>query len=395
MTKPDSSASGQGGDTPEPEATAGEQAHSHTDGEPAETVAENKMKARRKPSRSARHPAVTIGSGIFTFLLLVLLGGGVAAWYGERMVNEPGPLATEKTVNIPRGHGIRDIAELLEREGVIDNWAVFVGAQKFLRPQAKMQAGEYLFTPGQSVTGVIDTIASGKVILHLITIPEGLTSAQIVTRLMENDLLTGQPGVPREGTLLPETYKVHRGMSREALLKTMAQEQQELVKELWAKRNSGLPLRTPQEMVTLASIVEKETGVAGERPEVAAVFVNRLKRGMRLQSDPTIIYGIVGGKGSLGRSISRKDISTPTAYNTYTIDGLPPGPISNPGREALAAVVQPASTKALFFVADGTGGHAFAETLAEHNRNVARWRAIEAARKSGAAPTSGAEASGN
>ncbi|MGQ3675271.1 endolytic transglycosylase MltG [Xanthobacter sp. TB0139] len=385
MTKPDSSASGQGGEKPESESAVGEQADSHNDAhEPARPGAKKAAKSRRKPSRSARHPAVTIGSGIFTFLLLLLLGGGVAAWYGERMVNERGPLATEKTVNIPRGHGIRDIAELLEQEGVIDNWAVFVGAQKLLRPQAKMQAGEYLFTPGQSVTGVIDTLASGKVILHQITIPEGLTSEQIVARLMENDLLTGHPNVPREGTLLPETYKVHRGMSREALLKTMAQEQQELVKQLWAKRNPGLPLRTPQEMVTLASIVEKETGVAGERPEVAAVFVNRLKRGMRLQSDPTIIYGIVGGKGSLGRSISRKDISTPTAYNTYTIDGLPPGPISNPGRDALAAVVQPASTKALFFVADGTGGHAFAETLAQHNRNVARWRAIEAARKTGA-----------
>lgn len=349
-----------------------------------------KPRNKRRASRAARHPAVAIGSGIFTFLLLLLVGGGLAAWYGEKTFTSPGPLTAEKSVVIPRGYGVRDMAELLEREGVIDNWLVFVAGQKIGRPAANLKAGEYLFKPGQSVVNVIDTIDSGKVILHQITIPEGLTSEQVVARLMENDLLSGHPSVPREGTLLPETYRVHRGMSREALLEDMAEAQKKLIDGLWEKRAPNLPLRNQQDMVTLASIVEKETGQASERPEVAAVFVNRLKKGMRLQSDPTIIYGIVGGKGTLGRPISKADITTPTAYNTYAIDGLPPGPISNPGKDALAAVVNPADSSALFFVADGTGGHAFAATLADHNRNVARWRAIEAARKSGTdTPVSG------
>lgn len=335
-------------------------------------------KGTRMPSRSARHPAVVIGSGIFTFLVLLCVGGGLAVWYGEHEFTAPGPLKEEKAIFIPRGSGVRDMAEILEREGVIDNWLVFVAGQKVLRPKANMQAGEYLFRPGQSVENVIDTISSGKVILHAITIPEGLTSQQIVDRLMANTLLTGTPTVPLEGTLLPETYKVPRGTSREALLNQMAEAQQKLVRELWETRVKELPIRTPAELVTLASIVEKETGVASERPMVAAVFINRLSKRMKLQSDPTIIYGIVGGRGALGRSITRSDISTPTAYNTYAIDGLPPGPICNPGRDALAAVANPAKTKDLFFVADGSGGHAFAETLADHNRNVAKWRAIEA-----------------
>ncbi len=338
------------------------------------------QKGARLPSKSARHPAVVIGSGIFTFLLFMCIGGGLAIWYGEHKFTEPGPLTQEKTVYIPRGAGVRDMGDILEKEGVIESWIPFVVGQKFLRKDANMQAGEYLFKPGQSVESVIDTISSGKVILHAITIPEGLTSQQIVDRLMANDLLTGTPTVPLEGTLLPETYKVHRGTSREALLNQMTDAQQKLVRQLWDKRDRDLPLQTPMEMVTLASIVEKETGIAPERPKVAAVFINRLNKKMKLQSDPTIIYGIVGGQGSLGRSITRKDISTPTAYNTYAINGLPPGPICNPGRDALAAVANPPKTKDLFFVADGSGGHAFAETLADHNRNVARWRDIEAGR---------------
>ncbi|MFG1479257.1 endolytic transglycosylase MltG [Xanthobacter sp. V4C-4] len=338
-----------------------------------------------RPSRAARHPAVTIGSGIFTFLLFALLGGGLAAWYGERAYNGPGPLTTEKTVLIPRGAGVRDMAETLEREGVIDNWLVFTVGQKLSHPDAKMKAGEYLFKPGQSMASVVEAIASGKVVVHQVTIPEGLTSLQVVQRLMANDMLTGTPVVPLEGTLLPETYRITRGMSRDELLRQMADAQQKLVKGLWEKRAPDLPLRSPQELIILASIVEKETGEPDERDKVAAVFVNRLNKKMRLQSDPTIIYGLVGGKGALGRPISRTDIVSPTAYNTYAVDGLPPGPISNPGREALAAVANPASTRDLYFVADGTGGHAFAETLADHNRNVSRWRALEAV-QSGSAP---------
>ena len=332
-------------------------------------------------SRSARHPAIVIGNGIFTVLLLLAVVGGLGAWYANQMFTQPGPLQTEKSVYIPRGSGVRDMAEILAREGVIENETVFVLGQQVARKGVNMQAGEYLFKPGQSMGSVIDTIASGKVVLHQITIPEGLTSQQIVDRLLASDLLRGTPAVPPEGTLLPESYNVARGTSRDDLLKTMAAAQQRLLKQLWAKHAADLPVTTPRELVVLASIVEKETGRADERPKVAAVFVNRLNRKMKLQSDPTIIYGIVGGKGSLGRSITRTDISTPTPYNTYAIDGLPPGPICNPGRDALAAVANPPKTNDLFFVADGTGGHAFAPTLAEHNRNVTRWRDIEAKAK--------------
>lgn len=351
----------------------------------------DKGKARRRPSQAARHPAVTIGSAIFTFLLFALLGGGAALWYGEHAYKGPGPLTAEKTVVIPRGSGVRDMAEMLEREGVIDNWLVFVLGQKAMHPDAKMKAGEYLFKPGESMANVVDAIASGKMVIHQVTIPEGLTSQQVVQRLMASDLLTGTPVVPLEGTLLPETYRIHRGMSRDELLKQMTDAQQKLVKSLWDKRAPDLPLKNPQEMIILASIVEKETGEPEERPKVAAVFINRLNKKMRLQSDPTIIYGLVGGKGSLGRAITRSDIVSPTAYNTYAVDGLPPGPIANPGRDALAAVANPAQTKDLYFVADGTGGHAFAETLADHNKNVARWRAIEA--QSGSTPAAPASSS--
>ncbi|MFG1347251.1 endolytic transglycosylase MltG [Xanthobacter autotrophicus DSM 431] len=330
-----------------------------------------------RPSKSARHPAVTILSGLFTFLLFVAIGGGLGIWYAEKAFYAPGPLTAEKVVLIPRGAGVRDMGEILEREGVISNWLMFVVGQRMTREDAKFKAGEYVFRPGQSAASVIDTLASGKVVQHQITIPEGLTSQQIVKRLMENELLTGTPAVPQEGTLLPETYQITRGQSREDVLQRMAEEQRKVLAAVWAKRAPDLPVRSPQELVTLASIVEKETGQSDERAKVAAVFVNRLGKKMKLQSDPTIIYGIVGGKGSLGRPISKADIATPTAYNTYAIDGLPPGPICNPGRAALTAAANPAKTRDLYFVADGTGGHAFAETLNDHNKNVARWRAIE------------------
>jgi UPF0755 protein len=230
-------------------------------------------------------------------------------------------------------------------------------------------------------------------VLHQVTIPEGLTSEQAVARLLENDVLSGSVReIPKEGSLLPETYRFPRGFTREQMLQRMTADQRRAVADIWAKRALNLPLRTPEELVVLASIVEKETGKASERARVAAVFVNRLSRRMKLQSDPTIIYGLVGGKGSLGRPILRSDIDRPTAYNTYVIDGLPPGPIANPGRAALEATANPLQTKELYFVADGTGGHVFAETLEEHNRNVARWREIERQQNGQAAPAPGAPA---
>ena len=229
---------------------------------------------------------------------------------------------------------------------------------------------------------VAETIIEGKVVQHQLTLAEGLTSEQIVARLLENDVLNGNiREIPREGTLLPESYKFTRGMTREQMIQRMQQAQAKLVKEVWDRRVPDLPIRSPEQLVTLASIIEKETGKPEERTRVAAVFMNRLKQNMRLQSDPTIIYGLVGGKGALGRPIMRSEIEQPTPYNTYVVQGLPPGPIANPGRASLEAAASPARTKELYFVADGTGGHAFADNYATHQQNVAKLRAIEQGQK--------------
>ena len=246
------------------------------------------------------------------------------------------------------------------------------------RRARELKAGEYLFTKRASVRDVVETIVEGKVVQHQLTIPEGLTSEQIVARLLESDILSGNiRDVPREGSLLPDSYHFNRGFTREQMIQRMRQAQDRLVREVWERRNPDLPVKTPEQLVILASIIEKETGKPEERTRVAAVFANRLKQKMKLQSDPTIVYGLVFGKGSLGHPISKSDITQPTPYNTYVIDGLPPGPIANPGRASIEAAANPARTKELFFVADGTGGHAFAETYDQHQKNVARLRVIE------------------
>jgi UPF0755 protein len=251
----------------------------------------------------------------------------------------------------------------------------------------ELKFGEYQFPRAASLHDVINTIIEGKVVQHQITLAEGLTSEQIVQRLLEFDVLSGNiKEIPREGSMLPETYRFTRGMPRDQVIQRLQAAQRRVVQEVWDRRMPDLPLRSPEQLVTLASIVEKETGRADERSRVAAVFINRLKQKMRLQSDPTIIYGLVGGKATLGRPILRSEIEQPTPYNTYVIDGLPPGPIANPGRAALEAVANPARTKELYFVADGTGGHAFSETLDQHQRNVAHLRAIEQAQRDGTPP---------
>jgi UPF0755 protein len=264
------------------------------------------------------------------------------------------------------------------REGVIDQPYVFIGGVIALKARGDLKHGEYRFAAHASVADVVGTLIEGKVVQHAITIPEGLTSEQIVAKLQETDALTGTiKEIPHEGTLLPETYKFTRGMTREQIIQRMQSEDRKAVQEIWTHRDPELPLKSPEELVTLASIVEKETGRADERTRVAAVFVNRLRRKMRLQSDPTIIYGLAGGKGSLGHPILKSEKEQPTPYNTYLIDGLPPGPIGNPGRAALEAAANPARTKELYFVADGTGGHVFAETYEQHQKNVAKLRQIE------------------
>lgn len=268
---------------------------------------------------------------------------------------------------------------MLSREGVINvNPWVFIGSVFALKASSDLKPGEYSFQKNASLRDVIATIVDGKVVQHAITIPEGLTSEQIVTRLSDNDIFTGSVReIPREGTLLPETYKFPRGTTRDQVIQRLQQAQKRVLAEIWERRNTDSPLKSPDQLVTLASIVEKETGRADERSRVAAVFVNRLRQRMKLQSDPTIIYGLVGGKGTLGRPIKRSEITQPSPYNTYVIDGLPPGPIANPGRASLEATANPARTRDLFFVADGTGGHAFTETYDQHAKNVAKLRASE------------------
>jgi UPF0755 protein len=242
----------------------------------------------------------------------------------------------------------------------------------------QLKAGEFEIRKHASLRQVLDTLSEGRAILYRITIPEGLTSAQIVERLKAEPNLDGEiMEIPPEGSLLPDTFKFSRGMARQELIDRMRTEQQRLLATLWEKRQKELPLETPHQAMTLASIVEKETGRADERTRVAGVFINRLRTRMRLQSDPTIVYGIIGGQGSLGRPITRSDIDTKTAYNTYQVDGLPPGPICNPGRSAIEATLDPAKTTDLYFVADGTGGHTFSASLKDHNSAVQTWRKLE------------------
>ena len=333
-------------------------------------------------SKSARHPFVIIGNAIISILSCSPSLSGIALVAGKQRFDAPGPLSDDRVVNIPRGVGIRDIADVLAREGVIDQPWVFVGGVFVLKAREDLKAGEYQFKAHASLRDVVATIVDGRVVMHQFTMPEGLTSEQIVARLMDDDVLTGNvKEIPREGSLLPDTYNFARGMTREQMIQHMQQAQQRVVKEIWDHHSADLPIKSADQLVMLASIVEKETGKAEERTRVAAVFVNRLKQKMRLQSDPTIIYGLVGGKGTLGRPIMKSEIDQPTPYNTYQIDGLPPGPITNPGRASLEAAANPARTRELYFVADGTGGHLFAETYEQHQKNVARLRQIESEQK--------------
>jgi UPF0755 protein len=344
---------------------------------------EPKRKEPRKPARAT----LSSLSGLLTFVLLgAVVAIGAVAWLMMES-GKPGPLAENKVVNIVREDDGGSIADQLERAGVIDNAIWFNLLTLFDGNRAALKRGEYEFRAGDSLRQVEATVMSGKIVLHPLTIPEGLTSEQVVQRVRDAEFLAGDVReVPREGSILPETYDFPRGFARQAVLMRMEKQQAKLVDEIWQKRAPDLPIKSPGEMVTLASIVEKETGKADERPRVAGVFVNRLQKHMRLESDPTIVYGLVFGKGTLGHPITRDELNRPTAYNTYLIDGLPPGPISNPGKAALEAVANPVRSKDLYFVADGTGGHVFAETFDQHQKNVARWRQIEKDAKDRLAP---------
>ena len=316
-----------------------------------------------------------------TFLALVLaialVVGGISAW-GYAGYTRPGPLTAEKTVIVPRGASVAGIAMRLAEAGVISVPLVFRLGVTISGAEASLRAGEYVFPASISPRDVSALLRSGKTVVRRLTVPEGLTTNEVLAQIQRTDGLEGGAGSdPGEGSLLPETYHFAYGDSRDAMVRRLAAAMDRTLAELWAAAAPGPPLKSPAEALILASIVEKETAKPEERGRIAAVFLNRLRRGMRLQSDPTVIYGLSRGGVPLGRPLIRADLAAPTPYNTYLIDGLPPTPIANPGRAAIAAVLSPARTDELYFVADGSGGHVFARTLAEHNRNVAAWRKFQ------------------
>ncbi|WP_420547423.1 endolytic transglycosylase MltG [Curvivirga sp.] len=314
-------------------------------------------------------------------LLTILLGaiglglGGVYL-YVDAKIHEVGPLMEDVTVIVPRGQGVRAIGQALQEANVIHDERYFTLQARLSGAHKLLKAGEYRFTPGMNIPDILAHLSSNDTVVRSITIPEGLTSREIVDLLYAEEALKGDVSeMPKQGSLLPETYHYNLGDTREDILGRMRISlEQSRAKLMQSARLHELPYKTWDEVLILASIVEKETAVGAERPQVASVFVNRLKKGMRLQSDPTVIYALTEGLKPLGRSLTRQDWKVDHPYNTYVIKGLPPGPIGNPGLDSIKAVLNPLQTDYLYFVADGSGGHAFAKTLKEHNRNVAAWR---------------------
>lgn len=320
---------------------------------------------------------------IFVAGLAVLAGAvlGAGGYLAFREANNPGPAEEATIVLLEPGSSVSAIAEELRHVGVIRYAELFTAVVRVRGLQSELKAGEYEIPARASIMAVIDILVAGESILHLLTAPEGLTTAQILALVAEDETLEGEVTLtPEEGELLPETYAFTRGETRDGLIRRMMQDQDALMDSLWPNRAMELPISTPEEAIILASIIEKETGVAEERTRIASVFINRLKRGMRLESDPTIIYGLTAGE-PLGRGLRQSEIRGETPYNTYVISGLPPTPIANPGRASIEAALNPAETDDLFFVADGTGGHVFATNLRDHERNVAAWRRIERERR--------------
>ncbi len=319
-----------------------------------------------------RRLSILAGLAVAVFLALAVLALVVVDRF-----DGPGPLQADTVIYVQPGISMGDIARKLEAEGAIEDSLVFRLGVRLMRVSRDLKAGEYLFPATVSMRGAVDILLSGKTMLRRLTLPEGITSGEAAALIEAADVLKGSlDTIPAEGSLLPETYHYVRGDTRANLVARMQTAMQETLAELWAKRDTGIPLKTPDEALILASIVEKETGVAEERPLVASVFVNRLRAGMRLQSDPTVTYGMTQG-APLGRALTRKDLQADSDYNTYTNAGLPAGPIANPGRAAIEAALNPAASDFLYFVASGKGGHAFAKTLDEHNGNVAKWRKLK------------------
>lgn len=306
-------------------------------------------------------------------LLLCSLAWFVGGWYLS------GPLAKEAAFRVPEGSSLSSVAEKLEAEGVISSAASFKLRARLLGAGSTIKAGEFALPPGASMSQVFDLLTGNEVLRRFVTVPEGMPSIMVYERLMANPLLTGEIEVPAEGSILPDTYEVQQGESRQAIVDRMQAAMKQALAEEWKKRGKNTVVKSPEEAIILASIVEKETGKASERTTVAGLYSNRLREGMRLQADPTIIYPITKGK-PLGRRILQSEIRAVNDYNTYSMAGLPKGPITNPGRDSIAAALNPADTDVLYMVADGSGGHAFAKTLPEHNANVEKWFNIRKAR---------------
>jgi UPF0755 protein len=329
-------------------------------------------------SRAVRHPLVVFLNFVLTIVIVAVIAGGAGLFIGRMQFDKPSGLDQARSIAIDRGTSLGTIADILQREGAISSKWLFVAGVWLNRQQNNLKAGEYLIPAHASMRDIMEAMVGGKGILYSISVPEGLTSQQIVDRLNADPILVGDIAeVPPEGTLLPETYKFTRGDTRENILSRMRRDRDRVLTDLWARRAPDLPLTSMDQLIVLASIVEKETGIADERSRVAAVFIIRLRINMRLLSDPTVVYAKFGGKGKPSDyTLSKDDLATNSPYNTYAVGGLPPGPIANPGRASLEAVANPSRTRDLFFVADGSGGHAFAQTYEDHLRNVARWRQV-------------------
>ena len=361
-----------------------------------EPIEQKKTPPRR--SIAARGMMVRFFNFLMTLAVFGVVGLIAAIWYVQWSFDQPGPLKEETTYEVIPGASFSSIIPDLEKKKIIPQQGplrTFLRGVQAAGKSSELKAGEFAFTPGMTMRQVMLQVTEGRAIQHTITLPEGWTSYRVMERVQFSEILEGDlPPIPAEGSILPSTYAFQRGTTKAEAVVRMQEAMNEAVAKVWANRAPDLPLKSPEELIILASIVEKETGIGSERAHVASVFINRLRKGMKLQTDPTVIYGIWGGQGKPKErgGLRRSELARSTPYNTYIIKGLPPTPIANPGIEALRAAANPIETEDLYFVADGTGGHVFAKTLQEHNANVAKWRKIEAERKKEAAEREKAEA---